>query len=233
MGFEKLSSGKGGRILRFWLLLGGAALLIGLVVTSSPFRNLAGEAIDWAEDSMNRHPVIGVAVFFVFSALSAMLAFASSVVLVPAASLAWGNAVTFFLLWGGWLAGAAAAFGIGRLAHPLLSHTGYEDKLEKYQQYVSQRMKFWAVVLFCVAIPSEIPGYLFGSMRYPFPKFLLAIAIAEAGYALGAVVAGESLLVNRPLPFMAVVALLALVAALAGVLLRTGKGHKPDGISPR
>jgi uncharacterized membrane protein YdjX (TVP38/TMEM64 family) len=181
MELQKFSTGKRRRILRFWLLLGGVVLLIGLLVSSAPFQNLAGDAIDWAEDSMKRHPVTGVLVFYVFSALSAMLAFASSVVLVPSASLAWGNVVTFFLLWGGWLTGAAAAFGIGRLAYPLLSHTGYEDKLEKYEQYVSQRMRFWAVVLFCIAIPSEIPGYLFGSMRYSFPKFLLAIAIAEAG----------------------------------------------------
>lgn len=49
-----------------------------------------------------------------------MVAFASSVVLVPSAILAWGKPVTFFLLWGRWIAGAAAAFGIGRLAGPLV-----------------------------------------------------------------------------------------------------------------
>jgi hypothetical protein len=30
---------------------------------------------------------------------------------------------------------------------------------------VSKRMRFWTVVLFCIAVPSEIPGYLFGGLH--------------------------------------------------------------------
>ena len=53
------------------------------------------------------------------------------------------------------------------------------DKLAKYRDYVSQRMKFWAVLLFCIAVPSEIPGYLFGSMHYPFRKFLAGVRLQQ------------------------------------------------------
>ncbi|WP_340526482.1 TVP38/TMEM64 family protein [Cupriavidus necator] len=209
------------------------AVLIGLVVLSPPFKGFADQAIDWARATMEQHPGAGALVFFLFSAVSAMLAFASSVVLVPLATEVWGKPLTVVLLWGGWLLGAVAAFGIGRLAYPLLARSGYADKLAKYQDYVSQRMKFWAVLLFCIAVPSEIPGYLFGSMHYPFRKFLAAMAIAEAGYAFGIVVAGESLAIDRPLPFLIAVGILAVVAVLAGLVLRAVRKHRSGGLQRR
>lgn len=210
---------------RFWAVVGciglGAAFLF---LTPS-----VGEGIDravaWAEQLMERHRLAGAAVFFVFSALSAMLAFASSAILVPPATLVWGQPVTLLLLWGGWVAGAIAAYGIGRLAFPLLRHSGYQEKLEKYQDYVSRRMSFWMVLLFCIAIPSEIPSYLFGSLRYPFWKFLAAMATAELGYALGIVIAGEGLLIDKPFFVLSVIGVAVAVALLAGWLLRANKKH--------
>ncbi|AEI79316.1 transposase mutator type [Cupriavidus necator N-1] len=120
-----------------------------------------------------------------------------------------------------------------RLTLKLWPGSGYADKLAKYRDYVSQRMKFWAVLLFCIAVPSEIPGYLFGSMHYPFRKFLAAMAIAEAGYAFGIVVAGESLAIDRPLPFLIAVGILAVVAVLAGLVLRAVRKHKSGGLQRR
>lgn len=228
---RKLSANR--RAIWFWLAVGTAAVLIALVVLSPPFKAFADQAIAWARATIEQHPTAGAIVFFLFSAVSAMLAFASSVVLVPPASAVWGKPLTVLLLWGGWLLGAAAAYGIGRLAYPLLARSGYADKLAKYQDYVSQRMKFWAVLLFCIAVPSEIPGYLFGTMHYPFPKFLAAIAIAEVGYAIGIVVAGESLAIDRPLPFFIAVGILAVVAVLAGLVLRAARKHKSGGLQRR
>jgi hypothetical protein len=73
---------------------------------------------------------------------------ASSAALVPSANLVWGKPVTFLLLWGGWVTGAAIAFGIGNLARPLLIRLGYEKVLKKYQQLLSKRMRIWLVLLF-------------------------------------------------------------------------------------
>ncbi|MBP0627659.1 MULTISPECIES: TVP38/TMEM64 family protein [unclassified Cupriavidus] len=221
------------RTIWFWAAIGTMAVLVALVVLSPPFKGFADQAIAWAQATMEQHPGTGVLVFFLFSAVSAMLAFASSVVLVPPASAVWGKPLTVLLLWGGWVLGAVAAYGIGRLAYPLLARSGYADKLAKYQNYVSQRMKFWAVLLFCIAVPSEIPGYLFGTMHYPFPKFLAAIAIAETGYGIGIVVAGESLAIDRPLPFLIAVGILAIVAVLAGLALRTARKRKSGGLRRR
>jgi uncharacterized membrane protein YdjX (TVP38/TMEM64 family) len=229
---EKLPSTRPGSAARWWVL-GIAVLLIGLLVFSPGVNDLVDDLTAWASGVMNAHPVLGAVVFFVFSALSAMLAFASSAVLVPPGSLVWGKPLTFLLLWGGWMAGAIAAYGVGYLARPLLMNTGFADKLAKYEKFVSQRMPFWAVLLFCVAIPSEVPGYLFGSMHYPFLKFVAAIAIAEAAYALGVVVAGESLLGDEPLAFFAAISMLIVVAVAAGWLLRALRKRKPADLSPR
>ena len=204
-------------------------LLIALLSFSATFRNLMEAANSWAKDTINAHPLTGAAVFFLFSAVSAMLAFASSAVLVPSANLVWGKLITFLLLWGGWLTGAIAAFGIGNRARPLLIYLGYEDTLEEYQQFASKRMKFWAVLLFCIAVPSEVPGYLFGGVRYPFLKFLGAMAIAEAIYAFGLVVAGEHLVDAKLVPLFATVGILIFIALGAGVVLRAIKKRKSVG----
>src|SRR5687767_6560524 len=177
---------------------------------------------------MNAHPVTGAAVFFFFAAVSAMLAFTSSVVLVPPANMVWGKLITFLLLWGGWIAGAIAAFGIGSVARPLLVRLGYQETLDKYQQFVSKRMKFWSVLLFCFAVPSEVPGYVFGGLHYPFLKFLGAIAIVESIYAFGIVIAGENLVAAKPLSLLTTVAVLIVIGVSARLLLRRLKKRKPE-----
>jgi uncharacterized membrane protein YdjX (TVP38/TMEM64 family) len=119
-----------------------------------------------------------------------------------------------------------AAFGIGKLAAPMLFRLGYKEKLEKYQHFVSKRMKFWAVLVFCLAVPSEVPGYLFGGMKYPFWKFIAAIAIAESIYGLGIIVAGESLLEAEPGVVLITIGMMVVIAVAAGFVLRRVKGRK-------
>jgi uncharacterized membrane protein YdjX (TVP38/TMEM64 family) len=214
------------RVVYFWLTVGATILLLTLFTYSAGFKNMVDGLTGWVESIMQAHPIEGALVFFLFSAFSAMLAFTSSVVLVPPANLVWGKLITFFLLWGGWLAGAIAAFGIGNLARPLLIRLGYKATLDEYQQFVSKRMKFWAVLLFCIAVPSEVPGYLFGGVHYPFWKFLAAVGIAESIYAFGLVVAGENLVAARPIPLIATVIGLIAIATGAGFLMRKLKKRK-------
>lgn len=229
---EKTMNEKSRRAIWPWLSLGAALLLFALLFSQSAiFKNGLGVAIGWAKELMNSHPVTGALIFFVYSALSAMLAFASSAVLVPPANLVWGRGVTFLLLWGGWIAGAIAAYGIGKLAFPLLFRLGYKEKLQKYREFVSTRMKFWVALLFCVAVPSEVPGYLLGGMHYPFWKFLAAIAIAESIFAFGIVVAGESLLSADHDSLIVAVGALIVMAAAAGVMLRAVKRRRAGGVS--
>jgi uncharacterized membrane protein YdjX (TVP38/TMEM64 family) len=223
---SKKSQAKRRSGLWFWIALGAIVLLLTFLLYSATFRNFVDKATDWAKVIMDAHPIMGAVVFFLFAATSAMLAFTSSVVLVPAANLVWGKLITFLLLCGGWMVGAIAAFGIGTVARPLLVRLGYQETLDRYQQFVSKRMKFWAVLVFCFAVPSEVPGYLFGGLHYPFLKFLAAIAIVESIYAFGIVIAGENLVAAKPFSLLATVAILIGIGVAAHLLLRALKKPK-------
>jgi len=204
------------------LLVGLLALVVGifLISYSETFRSLIDSITVWAKDLMAANPLLGALVFFLFSMFSAMLAFASSAALVPPANLVFGKFITFLLLWGGWLSGALLAYQIGRLARPLLMRLGYKEKIEKYQEYVGRRTKFWMVLLFCFAVPSEIPGYVLGGIHYSFWKFVIAMAVSEGIYAVLIVLAGESLLSDNPVTLIVIIGALILIGAVAGVLFR-------------
>lgn len=210
-----------------WFALGAAALLAGFVLFSPAFHGGVARVAGWAEGIMRAHPVGGAVVFFVLTALSALLTFASSIVLVPPASEVWGKPVTFLLLWGGWLVGSVAAYAIGHFARPLLMRLVAKDKLEKYQELVSKRMRFWVALLLCFAAPSEISGLVLGGLHYSFWKFLAAIAIAEAVYAIGVIVAGESLLEANSAVLAATIGIMVAVALGAGLALRKLKKRRP------
>jgi uncharacterized membrane protein YdjX (TVP38/TMEM64 family) len=229
LSMSRNSSSKPIHPLWFWLALGAATVLFSLLLYSQTFRDTVESAVLWAKEMMSTNAVLGAVVFFLFAALSAMLAFTSSAALVPSANLVWGKLVTFLLLWGGWVTGAMISFGIGNVARPLLNRIGYKDSLKKYQQLLSKHMRFWLVLVFCLAVPSEIPGLLFGGIHYSFLKFLAAVAIAESIYALGLVIAGESLVAARPFPLLATVGVLIMIVAGAGWLLRKAKKRKSDG----
>ncbi|MET0682696.1 MAG: hypothetical protein ABWZ29_05065 [Casimicrobiaceae bacterium] len=86
---------------------------------------------------------------------------------------------------------------------------------------------FWLALLAAVALAAfEIPGYVLGALHYPFWKFVAAISIAESIYALGVIIAGESLLEAKPGALAATIGILVIVAVGAGMLLRAQRKRK-------
>lgn len=207
--------------------------LLVFVASSAALKNRVDQAAAWSIQFATDDPVRGAAIFVVLGAISAMLAFASSAMLVPPATVVWGKFGTFLLLWGGWTLGAAAAWGIGRSLTPLLFRLGYGRKLVKYQQRVSKGMGFWAVVAFCVVVPSELPGYLFGSAHYRFWKFIAAVSIAESLYAFGLVILGGSLLSFKPSYVLIACGVIVLAAVFVIPALRKRMGKEKKSPSTR
>jgi len=212
----------------FWVAIAAVAVVVAFMIFSPTFKSWVEQVSNWAEGIMRSHRVPGAIVFFLLSMISAMLAFASSAILVPPANEVFGKPITFLLLWGGWVAGAFIAYVIGHFARPLLAHLVSAKKLKEYQELASKRMKMWTATLFCLAVPSEIPGYLFGGLHYSFWKFAVAISIAEAIYALGVIIAGESLLEANPLTLVAVIGGMIAVALGAGMLFRKLRKRKKN-----
>lgn len=141
------------------------------------------------------HPGWGGLIFVLVSALSAMLAFFTSAVLVPAAVVSWGKVVTVALLWLGWFIGGLCAYGIGRsLGRPLLGTRGWDKVSTFYRQRLSAHVGLPVVLLLQLALPSEIPGYLCGLLRVRLRIYVAALALAELPFAIGTVWVGESIL---------------------------------------
>lgn len=80
------------------LLLGSCAVLA--VLASSSFTHDALlQMLGATKEVIERYPLLGPVTFVVIAAVSAMLAFVSVAVVVPAAVFAWGAPVSIGLLW--------------------------------------------------------------------------------------------------------------------------------------
>jgi len=77
------ASRKSRHSIWFWVVLAAIAVAIGFMLFSPTFKGWVEKVAEWAEGIMRAHPVGAAAVFFVLTAVSAMLTFASSAILVP------------------------------------------------------------------------------------------------------------------------------------------------------
>jgi len=177
-----------------------ALICAGLAVASSSdtiHRTLL-RLLSGTEAIIAAHPVGGVSLFILLSALSAMLAFFSTAVFVPIAIHAWGERLSIVLLWTGWLLGGICSYAVGRfLGRPIVRTLTSGRALARFEHRISNRAPFTLVLLFQLALPSELPGYLLGLVRYTFVKYVLALGIGELPYAVGTVYLGVSFVERR------------------------------------
>ena len=165
-----------------------------------------------AEGVIRQQPGWGMVIFVALAALSAMIAFVSSAVLIPVAIYVWGPWTCAVLLWAGWFLGGLAAYGIGRyLGRPIVHRLVRPAALERQEHWARSRRSLTGIVLLQLAVPSDLAGYVLGLIRCPFVRFVGAVALAEVPYALGAVYLGVSFVEGRIVPL--------LLLGLAGVLL--------------
>lgn len=150
-----------------------------------------------AEPLLAGHPYLGAVVFVVLAALSAILAFFSSALLLPPAVFTWGTTITLGLLWLGWLLGGLCTYALGRgLRRPPGAASKTSRQFDFYRDRVPGEATFALVLLLHLALPSEIPGYLCGYLGVRMRTYFAALALAELPYAAGAVLLGDGV-VNR------------------------------------
>jgi len=163
------------------------------------------------EEIITAHPVSGTSLFVAFAAVSAMLAFVSTALITPVAVHTWGEPLSLLLLWSGWTLGGVCAYGIGRyLGRPVVTSLTSGALLSRYEKQISMQAPFSLVLLFQMALPSEVPGYLLGLVRYRFAKFVMALALAELPFALATIYLGASFIERRALLFLGLGALVVL-----------------------
>ena len=203
------------RAAAFLLICAALALLLSVDGVYADLQR----ALSAAEPLIAAHPYLGAVVFVVFAAVSAILAFFSSALLLPAAVFTWGNTVTFCLLWLGWLLGGLCTYALGRGLHRSQGNArGISGQFDFYRQRAPDEVTFVLVLLLCLALPSEIPGYLCGYLRVRLRTYFAALAVAELPYAVGAVLLGDGV-VNRKIVWLVVCGLAG--AALSLYALRT------------
>lgn len=213
------------------------ALCAALVVlaTSGRAHALLFEVLSAGERLIARGPVVGAALFVVFSAVSAMFAFVSSAALVPVAVLAWGAPASVALLWAGWILGGICAYGIGRVPGRALLHWVTARPLPyRLEERLGRNAPLGLVVLFQLAVPSEAAGYALGLVRYRFQRYLLAVGLAELPYALATVYMSSAFVERRRGAILALGLALAGLSAVALWLLRrgfSGDDHRSAGPS--
>ncbi len=206
------------KLQRHVVIVGMLIFVVGLIAASDTLHDKADALFVWAEGIVALSPRLGMAVFVLLAMLSAMAAFFSSAVFAPVAVLAWGKGVTSILLWLGWLLGGVASFCIGRfLGRRVAAMMIGEEKIAGWQNQLSRRTRFVHVLLFQAAVPSEIPGYVLGILRYRFSLYLVALALTELPYVIGVVFLGEFFLQGEAAVF---IVLGILVIALGALLLR-------------
>jgi uncharacterized membrane protein YdjX (TVP38/TMEM64 family) len=207
--------------LRNW----GRAAVVVLICTSLALLLSADEvyaalqrALSAAKPLLAGHPYLGAVAFIVLAALSAILAFFSSALLLPPAIFTWGGTVTFCLLWLGWLLGGLCTYALGRsLRRPSWGAARPSSQFDFYRQRAPSEVTFALVLLLCLALPSEIPGYLCGYLNARLRTYFTALALAELPYAAGAVLLGDGV-VHRHIGWLVVCGVLG--AALSLYALR-------------
>lgn len=186
------------RVILFALFL---AVVLG-VTTSDVLHDAFVAVLRAAEDVMRTYPRAGMAIFLLLAALSAMLSFFSASALVPIGVFVWGTSNTALLLWIGGVSGGTAGYWVARtLGRKVVKRLVPEAPFRRYETFFRERAHWQTILLFRVALQSELPSYVLGALRYPFPKYLPMMILAELPYVIFVTYLGEALIERNGMIF--------------------------------
>jgi len=203
----------------FVLLL--LCLVLAALASSDSLHTKLLEFLTICEQLIKQNPITGALLFVGFAAVSAMLAFVSVAAIVPVAVYTWGEPLSALLLWSGWLLGGLFSYLIGRfLGRPIVLWLTNNAGMARLEKHLRRNASLPLVLLFQLALPSEIPGYVLGMTNYAFPRYLLSLGLAELPYALLTIHLSASFVERRSGLVMVIGVSLMALSIVAFVLLR-------------
>lgn len=186
--------------------------LAAIIIASDTLFAKAESVMAYSESYIYHYPITGMLLFIILASISAMVAFYSSTVLVPIGIYVWGELGCIILLWFGWLTGGVLTYLIGSsVGRSIIMKIVGMKKYRKYESFIGEKAKFIHILIFQAVVPSELPGYFLGSIRYKFTHYITALAIVEMPYAILTIILGSSFLQRNTIIFISTV-LLALLA---------------------
>jgi uncharacterized membrane protein YdjX (TVP38/TMEM64 family) len=122
----------------------------------------------------------------------------------------WGAPTTMAMLWFGGVLGGTAGYWMARtLGRRVVRRLVPEAPFRQYETFFRTRAHWRTVLLFRLALQSELPSYVLGVLRYPFTRYLPMMLLGELPFVFFAVYLGETLLERNGVVFA--------VALLAGI----------------
>lgn len=186
---------------RVALLVAFVAIVLA-VTTSDALHQAFVDVLAIAERLMRAYPRAGMLAFVGLASLSAMLSFFSSSALVPVGVYVWGAQRTMLMLWVGGVLGGTAGYWMARtLGRRIVKRLVPEAPFRRYETFFRTRAQWRTVLLFRLALQSELPSYVLGVLRYPFRRYLPMMLLGEIPFVFFAVYLGETLLERNGVVF--------------------------------
>lgn len=186
------------------ILLAVVLLLVVAIGQSDVLQGALHDVLAVVERLIRAYPRAGLVLFLVLAALSAMLSFFSSTALVPAGVYVWGAERTILLLWVGGVLGGVGGYWLARtLGRRVALRFIPEAPFQRYEDFFRTRAHWRSVLLFRLALQSELPSYVLGALRYPFPRYLPIMALAELPFVVVVVYLGDAFIRGNSLVFIA------------------------------
>ncbi len=196
-----------------WVVIG--AVLVLIFWSSAALQEEYARLVVFFEGHAANQPVLSVFIFLVFTILSVLFFFFSSFLVVPVAVSVWGSFITTMLLLLGWFIGAIFSYAVGRYAgYPILRYFIPEAKLSYYDRLFSENSSLLSIFLLRFTLPSEIPGYMLGVLRFHFSKYLWVTLLAEIPYAFVIVYAFDAILTKDPMVLSSIIGIWLLAVAI-------------------
>jgi len=106
---------------------------------------------------------VGMIIFFILTVIATVFAPASTLPLIPVASVLWGPFATGLLAIVSWTTGSMIAFGIAKkYGRPLVGRFVNTEKIDAMQHRLSDKNIFFTVLFLRLSVPVDILSYALG-----------------------------------------------------------------------